>query len=219
MNRQDAFAEGHGLQGPLFHGTRHDLEGDTLLPGKRMGATQSDTNRRWGQSSREVVSATQREHHAWNLAAYQAGDPGAGRPRVHELEPHPEARIGVEHQDHPEFKRAWAEDQYRKPPDHAEVVAPSFRVKETHFMPPGAQGALIGTDWNKLRPPKKKDVFDLDENLRQPRELEHIHRDALIEHYNREGMGDPKTPDARKARVARLPRPSVLNPQQLGMFE
>lgn len=216
MGRQAAFAAGHGL-GPLYHGTTHELEGDTLLPGKRIGATQSDTNRQFGQSSGKVVSATQEEHHAWNLAAYQSGDPGAGRVRVHELEPHPEAKIGVEHRDHPEFQRAWAEDRYRKPPDHSEVVAPSFKVKETHFMPPGAQGALIGTDWNKHRPARTPKGMQLDENLRQPRTVDQVHRDALVEHADREGI-EPGRPAAYRARLASKPRPSVLNPRQLGMF-
>jgi len=202
----------------LFHGSRHDLDGHTLTPGRRMGATQSDVNKPYGQSAKDWVSATAEEHHAWHLAAYQGHGPGSGRARVHEVEPTPQTQMGVEHDDHPVMERAYKEQWFRKPANHAEWVAPSFRVKDTHYMAPGNQGALIGVDWNDVRGRVKPGGFTYDENLKQPTQLDHAHRKALIEHHDREAMGDPKTGDARKALVASRPRPPVLNPAQQALW-
>lgn len=138
--------------GTLFHGTAHDLVGDTLKPGVRLGAgIGSDYHKHQGQSREDIVSASSQESKAWNMASLS----GPGRARVHVVEPHPETRIGVENQDHPAFIEAFEKKLWHKPVDNAEFVAPSFKVTDTHWtMPPerGAQsrqGTLPTIDWSQ----------------------------------------------------------------------
>jgi hypothetical protein len=139
------------LSGPLFHGSVHPLEGDTLLPGKRIGADYRDVHVRHGQSNKEVVSATSREATAWHMAQRQS----SGRARVHVLEPHPETRVGVENEAHPAYQADQRRTTWTMSPieDNHEYVAPSFKVKQTHDTKPGHQGTLP-IDWrhHQVRP-------------------------------------------------------------------
>lgn len=144
--------------GGLFHGTAHDLVGDTLVPGKRTGAgIGSDYHAHRGQSRKDVVSASALEEKAWNMASLS----GPGRTRVHVVEQHPETRIGVENMDHPAMKEAWEKQLWHKPVDNAEFVAPSFKVTDTHWtMPPSRgqrsrQGTLPTIDWAQHLSPKQ----------------------------------------------------------------
>lgn len=144
--------------GSLFHGTIHPLEGDTLRPGQRFGATTpgQDPWASHGQSRKDYVSATDDEGTAWNFAAMAHGQRvhGSGedtRLRVHEVEPNEQTRIGVENAEHPVLQRAFDEDWYTKPKPAGEHVAPEFKVKRTLDIKPGHQGTFPGEDWNRYR--------------------------------------------------------------------
>lgn len=139
----------------LYHGTIHPLEGDTLVPGKKFGATNLgvDPHKHHGQSRHDWVSATDSEDKAWTFATGASGlstDAVKPRTRVHVLEPHPDTKIGVEHIDHPVLQKAFAENAWKKPDISGEHVAPSFRVRETLDTRPGWQGTFPQLNWNQF---------------------------------------------------------------------
>ena len=135
---------------PLFHGSHHDLRGDTLRPGVHSGAG-AGSNATWGQSNSEVISASSDEDKAWNMASYARGMSGHGdeRLRVYEVEPNAETRMGVEHKEHPARIKAFEDQAWRKPEDNAEFVAPSFKVKRQIDTNLGNQGTFPSINWNK----------------------------------------------------------------------
>lgn len=182
--------------GSLYHGTAHDLVGDTLKPGVRLGAgIGTDYHKHRGQSREDIVSASSQEHKAWNMAAIS----GPGRKRVHVVEPHPETRIGVENQDHPVFKEAFEKKLWHKPEDNAEYVAPSFKVKDTEWtMPPerGAQsrqGTLPHIDWAQHLSPGQfgRGNANFSANHHDPvMSMKHTVDDAYREHRRRVRSGE-----------------------------
>lgn len=139
----------------LFHGTAHPLEGDTLLPGKHLGGSDYDINGRYGQPRDKYVSATTDESKAWQFAALAANKWGSKSPerraRVHEVEPNEQTQIGIEHIDHPDFDRNRKGSFLNPTQDNKEYVAPSFKVKETHDIRPGAQGTFPQENWNRYK--------------------------------------------------------------------
>ena len=142
----------------LYHGTSHLLEGGEVkpaTPGKN--STEGDMNARYGQSKFDVASATSDESTAWKFAAIAAAErTRLGKdayPAVHKVEAHPETRLGVEHLDHPVNQQAWDEDWYRKPENHEEYVAPSFKVQETYTARKGQDQPIYGEAWGKYGTP------------------------------------------------------------------
>lgn len=129
----------------LFHGTHHELRGDTILPSSKSGHGIN-----WsGMSNPSVAYATENEDTAWSLAqsthennrAYSPEK--AGRTRVHSLEPNDTMRVGLYHPDHPGHADHTDENL-------AEWISPhGFKVKETHDIRPDHQGTL-NLNWTQF---------------------------------------------------------------------
>lgn len=159
----EQFASVRETPGVLYHGTTSALEGDTLTPGRSYGATggYQDPHKHLGQSRKDFVSATESEETAWDFAAKSATMSVSMKPdrkRVHVLESHPDTRMGIEHVDHPELQKAYAEDRWSKPQPAGEWVAPSFKVKETLDIKPGHQGTFPTVNWNQFAPERRVDA-------------------------------------------------------------
>lgn len=185
----------------LFHGSAHQLQGDTLKPGVRMGASAGfDYHKHRGQSYEDVVSASSDESKAWEMGAKS----GSGRLKVWEVEPHPETRMGVENADHPLFDERNAKT-FHGVVDNKEWVAPTFKVKQQLDIKPGNQGTFPQVDWNRHRS-APYDAFD--SNHPPHPDPDSQHRRALVEHYRRENPGSDVN-DARAARLASKPAPRV----------
>lgn len=143
----------------LYHGTSGDLEGDSILPAHKLGATFGDRNKHYGQSRKEVASASEDEGIGWNFASLSASREASiggtrGRARVHVVTA-PDARIGVEHPDHPGDS---------PDPQHKEWVAPEFKVRDTIDIMPGHQGTFPSLNWNQFRGPNKPGEWQEDAN-------------------------------------------------------
>jgi hypothetical protein len=150
------------LQFPrLFHGSVSDLRGTHLVPGQFGGATLGeDPWKHHGQSRKHWVSASDSEDHAWSFAGKARAMQRGGRQRVYEVEPNADTKMGIEHEDHPVLKKAYAEGAWRKPDPAGEYVAPSFRVIAQHDIQPGAQGTFPSIDWSKHAKPGAIDDFN-----------------------------------------------------------
>jgi len=191
----------------LFHGSSHELVGDTLEPDKRSGASAgSDYHKHRGQSIKDVVSASSDESKAWEMA----GKSGGGRTRVWEVEPHSETRMGVEHVDHPQF--AARSQQFNGVIDNKEFVAPSYRVKQQLDIKPGQQGTFPQVDWNKHGA-----VFLGDANHPPHPSQNAQHTRALIEHRSRTHP-DEDVSGPRAARLASKPETPIPDPNQISLF-
>lgn len=145
----------------LFHGSVSELRGDHLQPGGGLGASGGqDEWKHLGQSKNDYVSASERENTAWDFAHKASGQllGNTPRPRVYEVEPNAQTKMGVEHADSPHMRRAWDEDWYRKPQPAAEWVSPQFKVTAQHDTRPGSQGTFPSIDWRKHVDPRKKNA-------------------------------------------------------------
>jgi len=142
----------------LFHGSVSELRGTHLVPGQHGGASSAqDEWKGYGQSKHDYVSATDDETKAWHFAHLASAQSlgNTPRPRVYEVEPNAQTKIGVEHTDHPVLRQAFAEKWWKKPQPAGEHVSPQFKVIAQHDTRPGAQGTFPSIDWRKHADMKK----------------------------------------------------------------
>lgn len=156
----------------LYHGTHHNIEGDTVLPASR---TSHKTMNFAGLSYDSHAFATENEGTAWTMggvARSKAMEKGGandfgGRVRVHSLEPHPEMEVGRYHPDH----------EYFRGENLSEHIAPEFKIKDTIDIKEGHQGTLP-INWNQFAKERSPNYED-DYNHPTDNLIEHGHADRF----------------------------------------
>lgn len=144
-------------QHPLFHGTAHEIQGETIVPGKQFGQSSFRHGGRGprGRAHSESAFATTSEEAAWHFADTSANKV-EGRARVHEVEPHPEMEPGLWNREHRTFGRRNRADPAvgRYADKWQEWAAPSLRLTgRTIDTKPGHQGSFPTVNWNQFKAP------------------------------------------------------------------
>lgn len=148
----------HRALGPMFHGTGHEVSpGSAIVPGKEFGQSSFRHGGRGprGKAHSESAFATTSEAAAWHFADTSATRFG-GRPRVHEVDPHPDMEPGLYNREHRTFARRSREDpSIAKYADKwQEWAAPSLRpTGRTIDIKPGHQGSFPHLNWNQFKAP------------------------------------------------------------------
>lgn len=106
----------------LFHGTKANITGGKILPGKDHGYSNwKRAGEEYGEPSENSAYASHDEDVAWTFARIAKQE---GRGRVYSVAPHPEMRKGAFHD------------------DIGEYIAPHFTVTSSRDIMPGRQGTL-----------------------------------------------------------------------------
>ncbi len=172
---------------PQFHGTSADLHpGDRVLPRNRLQGV--DTN--WGgmrtvegKSVDSMAFSTTDESTAWKFANHAADVNPGGRTSVARVNPHPEQRKGIFHEDH-----------IGPGGIPGETVAPHFDVADRIDVRPGQQGTFP-LNWNQFAKKGKTTIEDgfnhpTDENIESGHPGGKMYKAALAKNWGLEDLMD-----------------------------
>jgi hypothetical protein len=154
----------------FFHGTAHDIQGDTILPADKAGKEVSEHSLGDPGTMSEgshAFAIRNWEGYAWH-AAKTFHDNSQHRARVYEVEPAKDMEPGPWHKDHPDFiktneldvdedwlkhpknREAWEKDVAKAKSNHQDEYGSrtGFKIKQRHDIMPGHQGTFPEINWH-----------------------------------------------------------------------